>query len=148
MFGWLFASPLPVGSTAPDFELIDEQGQRVRLQDYRGRKHVVLVWYPRDTTDICTKQLCEFRDAWPEVESLGVAVFGINPQAAQSHSAFKQRFAFPFPLLVDVEQRVGRLYQTYGWIVRRTVYAIDKEGVIRFAQRGRPAPAQVLASLR
>lgn len=145
MLDWLFVAPLAVGTPAPDFELMDEQGHAVRLADFRGRKSVVLVWYPGDETKICTKQLCEFKDAWADVDRLDTVVFGINGQDAASHQKFKQRFAFPFPLLVDPGQRVGKLYQTYGWIVRRTVYRIDKEGIIRFAQRGKPTPAEVLA---
>lgn len=145
MLGWLFEGPLAPGTAAPDFELADEQGNRVRLSDFRGRKQVVLVWYPGDETKICTKQLCEFKDAWSELGTQDTVVFGINGQNAESHSRFKQRFGFPFPLLVDPAQGVGKLYRTSGWIVRRTVYRIDKEGIIRFAQRGKPTPAEVMA---
>ena len=145
MLEWLFTDPLPVGTVAPDFTLTDEQGHAVRLADFRGHKQVVLVWYPGDDTKICTKQLCEFKDAWSDLARRDTVVFGVNPGGAESHIKFKQRFAFPFPLLIDKGQSVGRIYNTYGWIVRRTVYRIDQEGIIRFAQRGKPAPAEVLA---
>jgi thioredoxin-dependent peroxiredoxin len=144
MIGWLFESPLAVGSMAPDFELRDSEGNLVRLSEFRGRKGVVLVWYPGDDTNICTKQLCEFKNEWASVDAQSTAVFGVNPQNAASHERFKQKYSFPFPLLVDEGQRVGKLYQTYGWIVRRTVYRIDREGIIRFARRGTPSVAEVL----
>lgn len=147
MLGWMFASPLPVGSMAPDFELRDEQGELVRLADFRGRKNVVLVWYPGDDTKICTQQLCDFRNDWAAVAARDTVVLGMNPQNAGSHGRFKQRYSFPFPLLVDEKQRVGRLYKTYGWIVRRTVYAIDRAGLIRLARRGVPPVAEVLRAL-
>ena len=145
MLDWLFTRPLPEGAAAPDFTLADEQGHTVRLADFRGQKQVVLVWYPGDDTRICTKQLCEFKDAWSALASHHTVVFGVNPGGAESHTKFKQRFAFPFPLLIDRNQTVGKLYHTNGWIVRRTVYRIDQDGIIRFAQRGKPTPAQVLA---
>jgi peroxiredoxin Q/BCP len=148
MIGWLFQDPLPVGSIAPDFELPDSEGRRVRLSSFRGAREVILVWYPGDDTRVCTQQLCEFRDSWAGVEASGAAVFGVNPQNADSHARFKQKFEFPFPLLVDAGQRVGRQYHTYGWIVRRTVYRIDREGVIRFARRGVPSVDEILASHR
>jgi len=144
MIGWLFQPPLAVGTRAPDFELRDSSGQLVRLADFRGKKEVVLVWYPGDDTKICRQQLCAIRDDWAAVNAAQTAVFGVNPQNAGSHERFKQRYSFPFPLLVDEGQRVGRLYHTYGWIVRRTVYRIDRAGVIRFARRGVPPVAEVL----
>jgi thioredoxin-dependent peroxiredoxin len=145
MLDWLLLPPLAPGTAAPDFELGDEQGNRVRLSDFRGRKQVVLVWYPGDETKICTKQLCEFKDAWSQLATQDTVVFGINAQNAESHLRFKQKFGFPFPLLVDPGQRVSKVYHTSGWLVRRTVYRIDKEGIIRFARRGKPTPAEVLA---
>jgi peroxiredoxin Q/BCP len=148
MLEWLFADPLPVGSLAPDFTLVDDRGNSVRLGDFRGKKSVVLVWYPGDDTRICTQQLCELRDAWTGLEAADVVVFGVNPQSGEKHAAFRSRHAFPFPLLVDAGQKAGRAYHTYGWIVRRTVYAIDKKGVIRLAQRGKPSPELVLEALR
>ena len=72
-------------------------------------------------------------------------VFGVNPGCAESHASFKRRNNFPFPLLVDQEQKVAKLYRCGGPVVRRTVYLIDTEGIIRFSVRGKPLPEKVFA---
>jgi peroxiredoxin Q/BCP len=144
MLSWLFSDPLAVGSAAPDFTLKDDSGHVVTLSKLRGRS-VVLVFYPGDDTPGCTKQLCQFRDDWSEAMARGVEVFGVNPGNAQSHVKFRQKFHFPFPLLVDYGQKVASQYHCSGLFVRRTVYLIGPDGKIRFAQRGMPAPAAVLA---
>src|ERR1700676_2041664 len=94
----LFAQPLAVGVAAPPFDLPDQDGNRVALAALRGR-NVVLVFYPADDTTICTQQLCEFRDQWPAAQRKNAAVFGVNP--AKSHTRFRDRYQFPFPLLID-----------------------------------------------
>ena len=146
MFSWLISDPLPVGAPAPDFTLPDDAGQNVTLSKLRGRS-VVLVFYPADETPGCTKQLCQFRDDWSQALSRGVEVFGVNPGSAESHGKFRQKFHFPFPLLVDRGQKVATLYHTNGIIVKRTVYMVGPDGKIRFSQRGMPAPADVLAGV-
>ena len=143
MLSWLFSSPLPPGALAPDFTLADDSGGTVSLSALRG-KRVVLVFYPADDTPGCTKQLCQFRDDWSEARKAGVEVFGVNPGSAKSHGKFRGKFQFPFPLLVDSGQKVAALYHANGIIVKRTVYGIGPDGVIRFAQRGMPSPSEVL----
>lgn len=142
---WPFSPPLPVGSPAPDFTLPDDQGNAVGLSGLRGR-NVVLVFYPGDDTPVCRRQLCEFRDRWDHAKERNTVVFGVNPQAAASHTRFREKHALPFPLLVDAGRRVAGLYRAGGWIVRRTVYLIGPDGVIRYARRGKPAPDEVLAA--
>lgn len=145
MISWLFSDPLAVGTPAPDFTLADEQGRAVTLSALRGRE-VLLVWYPGDDTMICTKQLCEIRDSWAAFA--GMAVYGVNAQGAESHQKFVAKYSFPFPLLLDPGQRVGQLYNTHGLIVKRTVYLIDAEGVIRYGKRGKPSVSEILAHRR
>jgi peroxiredoxin Q/BCP len=145
MFSWLFSDPLPVGAAAPDFTLPDDAGQSVTLSKLRG-KSVVLVFYPGDDTPGCIKQLCQFRDDWGEALARGADVFGVNPNSAMKHGKFRQKFHFPFPLLVDSGQKVAALYHCNGLFVKRTVYVIGPDGKIRFAKRGMPAPAEVLAA--
>jgi thioredoxin-dependent peroxiredoxin len=145
MLDWLFSNPLPAGSPAPDFTLPQQDGGTVSLSKLRG-KNVVLVFYPGDDTLVCRKQLCEFRDQWSEARKLNTQVFGVNPASAASHSKFQEKYRLPFPLLVDAGQKVAALYRANGLFVKRTVYLIGPDGVIRYAQRGKPDPAEVLAA--
>lgn len=145
LLSWFFSDPLPAGTPAPDFTLPDEKGNPVSLRALRGR-NVVLIWYPGDDTYVCTKQLCEFRDTWESARGKNVAVYGINPWSAERHQKFRDKYEFPFPLLVDAGQRVGELYHTRGIAVKRTVYLIGKDGVIRYSKRGKPSPGEVLAA--
>jgi peroxiredoxin Q/BCP len=145
MLSWLFSDPLPTGTTAPDFSLPDEAGRMTALASLRG-KNVVLVFYPGDDTPTCTKQLCEFRDLWDEAKERNVEVFGVNPWSRERHARFREKFGFPFRLLVDRGQRVAALYHAHGPFIKRTVYLIGPDGVIRYARRGKPAPQEVLAA--
>jgi peroxiredoxin Q/BCP len=145
MLDWLFSDPLPAGTKAPDFTLPDQDGNQVALSALRG-KNVVLVFYPRDETTVCTQQLCEFRDRWPDVQSKNTVVFGVNPQDSASHAKFREHRQYPFPLLTDQGQKMGELYRTKGLIVKRTVYLIGPDGIIRYSKRGKPDPSEVLAA--
>ena len=144
MLSWLFSDPLPVGSQAPEFILPSQAGGKVKLSALRG-KNVVLVFYPGDDTNICRRQLCAFRDRWDLARAHNASVFGINPQSAGSHQKFRDRYQFPFLLLVDAGQKVAEAYHAHGLIVKRTVYLIGPDGVIRYGKRGNPAPEEVLA---
>jgi thioredoxin-dependent peroxiredoxin len=145
MLDWLFSDVLAVGISAPDFSLPDDSGNLVSLKALRG-KNVVLVFYPRDETSVCTQQLCEFRDSWADVKAKNAVVFGVNNQDAKSHANFRKNRQYPFPLLTDKGQKMGEAYHTRGLIVKRTVYLIGPDGVIRYAKRGKPEPSEVLAA--
>jgi len=107
---------------------------------------VVLVFYPKDETSVCRQQLCEFRDEWETVKAKNAVVFGVNADSANSHTKFRERHKFPFPLLIDKGQEVAKLYSASGLIVKRTVYLIGPDGLIRFAKRGKPLPSEVLSA--
>jgi peroxiredoxin Q/BCP len=139
----LFSNPLPVGSLAPDFTLTDDTGQSVTLSALRGR-NVVLIFYPGDETYVCTKQLCALRDHWPDLEARNAVAFGVNPADQARHARFRSHHNFPFPLLVDRGRHVARLYQASGLIIKRSVYLIGPDGIIRYAARGNPSPTEVL----
>jgi peroxiredoxin Q/BCP len=145
MLDWLFSQPLAAGTVAPDFTLPDQDAKPVTLSALRG-SNVVLVFYPADDTSVCTKQLCEFRDSWAAVQTANALVFGVNPARGERHGKFREKHRFPFPLLVDESQKVARLYNCSGLVPRRTVYLIGPDGVIRYARRGKPEPAEVLAA--
>ena len=147
MLSWLFSDPLPVGATAPVFTALVDAGRTVTLSALRGR-NVVLVFYPGDDTPGCTKQLCQFRDDWSQAAARRVEIFGVNPQNAKHHQKFREKFRFPFPLLVDAGRTIARLYHCHGPIVKRTVYLIGPDGTILFSRRGMSPPAEVLAAAR
>jgi peroxiredoxin Q/BCP len=147
MFDWLFSSPLAVGAAAPPFELRNDRGETVRLGDYRGKKNVILIFYPGDDTRVCTQQVCEMRDNWNVARARDAVVFGVNPGSAESHRRFREKYSLPFDLLIDEGKHVASRYNAGGLIVNRTVYAIGKDGRILFAQRGKPSPDEVLAAI-
>src|ERR1700760_4704334 len=94
------ATKLSEGDTAPDFDLVSDQGTRVKLSDQRG-KRVVLFFYPKDDTPGCTRQACGMRDNYSALQGSNAVVFGVSPDDQTSHQAFKSKFSLPFPLLVD-----------------------------------------------
>jgi peroxiredoxin Q/BCP len=143
---WLLGAPLKVGTRAPDFTALDQDGKRISLSALRG-KNVILVFYPADDTAVCTKQLCEFRDSWASVKSKNAVVFGVNPAAPGKHDKFRKKHDLPFPLLVDENQKIARAYNSaFSFAPRRTVYLIGPDGLVRYARRGKPTPAEVLAA--
>ena len=143
------AGLVKVGAKAPLFTLKDENGKEVKLETFLGKKNVVLIFYPGDNTPGCTKQLCAVRDDYTLFQEADVAVFGVNPQSAESHKKFSEKRDFPFPLLVDEEKRVLRLYGAKGILLtKRTVYGIDKKGRVVFAERGMPSNETVLAAFQ
>lgn len=142
----LFEKPLSAGTVAPDFEALSEAGVAMRLSSLRGQP-VVLVFYPGDDTPKCRQQLCEFRDSWSILQSHGIAVYGVNPQGAESHRRFIEKHRFPFPILVDAKQRIATLYRASGLLVKRTVVLIDAKGVVAFSERGAPSPEAILRAL-
>jgi peroxiredoxin Q/BCP len=145
MLSW-FAKPLPVGSPAPPFISLDEEGSAFVLNQQRN-KYVILVFYPGDDTPVCTRQLCEFRDQWSRIRERGGFVVGVNPRGESSHAGFKKKHNLPFPLLVDNGNRIARLYHCNGPIVRRTVYVIGKDGTILYGKRGKPSVDEILTAL-
>ena len=118
---------LKVGEMAPDFELEDDSGARVRLSELRG-KTVVLYFYPRDDTPGCTKEACSFRDSWAAVKASGAAVYGLSPDTVEKHRAFREKYGLQFPLLSDRDRSVMKAYGAFG---AKIMYGREVEGVIR-----------------
>jgi peroxiredoxin Q/BCP len=150
MFGLVFsASPektiLPVGATAPDFTLLSQKGDTIRLAEVLKRGSVVLIFYPGNATPVCTKQLCAIRDDYSAFLDKKTTVFGINPASASSHEQFASSNNFPFPLLVDTNKKVSKLYGCDALImIQRTVYVINADGKIVYAKRGNPSTTEIL----
>jgi peroxiredoxin Q/BCP len=120
-----------VGEQAPDFELPGTGGRTYRLSDYRGRK-VVLAFYPGDFTRVCTKQFCSYRDEGERLDAIDAEVLGISSQSVDSHERFSEEKRLNVPLLADEDRAVARAYGVAaGPLVRRSIFVIDEEGVIR-----------------
>lgn len=143
-------SVVKLGQQAPDFTVKTNAGQEVRLSDYRGKKNIVLVLYPGDQTADCSRMLCAFRDEFPRFTDTDTVVFGVNPADADSHQRFVDRLGLPFELIVDAGREVARRYDALmlmGYVVKRTVIAINKEGTVVFYERGYPPNDAILAAL-
>ena len=123
---------LNVGDRAPDFELPGTGDKIYRLADYRGRK-LVIAFYPGDFTPTCTKQFCSYRDQGEKLDDLGADVLGISPQSVESHERFTEEKKLNVPLLADEDKSVARAYGVLaGPMVRRAIFVIDEEGVVRY----------------
>lgn len=142
---------LKVGDYAPPFEAKSTTG-RISLRDYVGKKHVMLIFYPQDDTPICTKQLCNVRDAYTEYEALDTVVLGINPADNMSHQRFADKFRYRFPLVYDEGEHLRKAYDVkkiLGFIAQqRIVYIIGKDGRIAYAKKGNPSTEELHACIR
>jgi peroxiredoxin Q/BCP len=143
--------PLAIGDPAPDFTLRASDGSDVHLAAFRERANVVLIFYPKDQTPGCTKQLCTARDDAAAYAAAGALVFGINADDAASHQRFVAKFGLTMPLLTDPGFAVAKAYDAVVGIgplkiVNRTVVGIDRAGRVAFYERGMPATDKVLAA--
>lgn len=143
------------GGLAPDFVLPDQTGRIHRLADYAGR-WLVLYFYPRDDTPLCTQEACRFRDDIGVYGDLGAAIVGVSVDDRASHAAFASKHRLPFPLLADPDGRTAAAYDSLlnlgvARFARRHTFIIDPEGRIA-ARFDRVEPAthavEVAARLR
>lgn len=119
--------PLKPGDPAPDFETRDQDGNPVRLRDFRGKK-VVLYFYPKDDTPGCTAEACDLRDNYDRFLAQGYAVLGVSVDDEKSHRKFIQKFNLPFPLLADTDQKLVNAYGVWG---EKSMYGRTFMGTIR-----------------
>ena len=127
-----------VGQTAPDFEAKDQNGEKITLSQYKGKK-VVLYFYPRDNTPGCTAQACDLRDNIERLANNGYQVIGISTDSEAKHRNFIEKYDLPFPLIADTDNAVHELYGT--WQLKknygkeymgtvRTTFVIDEQGKV------------------
>ena len=129
---------LCVGDKAPELLGIDEQGNEIRLSDFKG-KRLVVYFYPKDSTPGCTAEACSLRDGMDELASAGYAVVGISADSTASHIRFKEKQQLNFPLVTDTERKTIEAFgvwaekkmagRAYMGIVR-TTFIIDGNGVV------------------
>ncbi|MBS0009904.1 MAG: thioredoxin-dependent thiol peroxidase [Bacteroidales bacterium] len=126
------------GQKAPFFEGNDQNGKRVSLDDFKGRK-LVLYFYPKDNTPGCTDEACNLRDNYNDLLAKGFAVVGVSPDSDESHKKFAGKHGLPFPLISDIERKIMADYGTWGekkmygktfMGVLRTTFIINEEGII------------------
>ena len=127
-------SDLCVGIAAPDFELRDQDGNSVRLSQFRGVSPVVLFFYPKDNTRVCTQEVCAFGNDYSQFRDAGAQLFGISSDSADSHTKFSRKYSLPYPLLADSGGKVRKLFgvkKTWGLLPGRATFVIDREGIVR-----------------
>jgi peroxiredoxin Q/BCP len=118
------------GDTAPDFELMDDDGLQVTLDDLMSGESLILYFYPADFTPLCTAEACSIRDMHDDIVEVGVKIVGVSPQTERSHKKFKKQYKIPFPLLFDRSKKVIRAYGVdgpFGMGVRRATFLINKD---------------------
>ena len=141
-----------VGQLAPDINLPDGNGDTWRLSQYRG-KPIVLLFYPADETQVCTKQLCSVRDNWSRYSATGAEVVGINLDPVEKHKRFAANHQLPLRLLSDTGGDVVRAYEMNAFFgTKRGVVVIDPDGVIRYRRivfpLFRPSDDEVITAIK
>lgn len=142
---------LSIGQEAPVFRAESTEGP-IDLGRYLGKQPLVLIFYPKDETPICTRQLCAVRDSKAQYARYNALVLGVNPGDLASHKSFAAKHGYDFPLLSDTDKTINRLYDVgdmlFGWIGQhRVVYVIGKSGKILYAHRGNRPTGEILAVL-
>jgi len=141
---------LNAGADAPLFSARTTAGDTVSLSDFRGKQNVLLMFYPKDDTPGCTKQMCTARDEGKEYAAANVARFGVNDGTLASHQKFVDKYTLDFPLVVDEGGEIARAFGTLkenGGVARST-FLIDTSGRIVFAAPGAHGADEVLEVLR
>ncbi|GGK28763.1 peroxiredoxin [Yeosuana aromativorans] len=129
---------LKVGDKAPNFKGLDEQGQTISLSDYKGKKLVVF-FYPKANTPGCTVEACNLRDNYKVLKEKGYELLGVSADSQKKQENFKNKYAFPFPLLADEDKSVIQAFGVWGPKqfmgrtfdgIHRTTFVIDEQGII------------------
>jgi peroxiredoxin Q/BCP len=127
-------SRLRVGDTAPDFDVVASNGTRLSLRELRGKKNVVLYFYPKDFTLVCTRETCGFRDMYGELRDGDTEVIGVSFDDNATHERFAAEYRVPFPLVADVNRDLASAYGALSFFRNligrpsRVTFLIDKNG--------------------
>ncbi len=129
-------SPLEIGDKVPSFRLMNQLGEPFNMDDYIGKKAMVIYFYPKDDTPGCTKEACSFRDSYEKFTDKSIEVIGISSDDVLSHKNFADKYNLPFTLLADTDNEVRNLFgvkgNIFGLIPGRVTYVINKSGKIIF----------------
>jgi len=130
-------SDLQEGQAAPNFQAKDESGNNIQLSDFKGKKNVILYFYPKDDTPGCTIEACNFRDNLNQFQTADTQILGVSYDDAASHRAFKEKFHLNFPLLVDSDKKIAEAYGVQAMQMNGQEYAardtivIGKDGKVK-----------------
>ena len=119
---------LQPGDKAPDFEVNDQDGNPVKLSDYKGKK-VALYFYPKDNTPGCTAEACNLRDNYTELQKQGYEILGVSTDSEKSHKKFIEKQELPFKLLADTEKQI---HEKYGTWIEKQMYGRKYMGTARY----------------
>lgn len=119
---------LKIGNKAPDFESINQNGNKVKLSDFIGKK-IVLYFYPRDNTPGCTAQACNLKDNYNTLQKNGYTILGISKDSPKSHQKFINKFDLPFDLIADEDQSI---HMKYGTWIEKSMYGKNYMGTARW----------------
>ena len=121
------------GMTAPDWTLTDQDGKQIKLSDFKNKKNVVVFFYYKDDTPVCTKESCSFRDSYEKFKIANAEVFGVSSDPVESHLKFKQKNNLPYDLLTDKDGAVRKSWgvPTDSGMPGRYTYVLDKKGTVR-----------------
>lgn len=131
-------SYLNVGEKAPDFNVVNQDGENVKLSDFTGHK-VILYFYPKADTPGCTAESCNLRDNYEDLLNKGYKIIGVSPDTQEKQKKFAEKYNLPFPLLADIDKEVIKAYGAWGIKkmygkeyegLLRTTYVIDEEGKV------------------
>ena len=131
-------STLEPGMKAPSFTLKDQDGKKVSLKDFKGKK-LALFFYPEDDTPTCTVEACNLRDNFTQLTKKGISILGISPDDEKKHTKFIEKFSLPFTLLADPDMKIIKAYGVWGeknmygrkyMGLKRTTFLINEDGRI------------------
>lgn len=126
------------GMKAPSFEGVDQDGNKIRFENFAGKK-IVLYFYPKDNTPGCTAEACNLRDNYQSMLKKGFTVIGVSADSEKSHKAFAEKYALPFPIIADPSKKILNDYGVWGEKklygrsflgISRTTFIIDEKGII------------------
>lgn len=134
---------IKIGQQAPQSTVLDDQGNSISLQEFKG-KNLILYFYPKDDTPGCTLESCGFRDVYDTILALGAQVVGISRDSVASHQRFRDKYQLPFPLLADTDEQICKAFQVlknkkmYGKThkgIERSTFILDRDGIVQHMWR-------------
>ena len=129
---------LKVGDKAPEFDTTNQEGEKIKLSDFKGKK-VILYFYPKDNTPGCTMQACNLKDNIDALNNANYIVLGVSNDSQKSHQKFIDKYELPFDLLMDEDKNIVNMYGVYGEKkfmgrvydgIHRVTFVINEEGII------------------